>query len=640
MVLGPLEFSTLFGVPLLLGALVLAALGVTPRTDRVAYLGWAWMVGAFGTAAVVCAWLWAGMPGPAAWVPGIGALLLGLVAWFLGRRGSLEPPASPGPTPTPEAAAWEVWFFRAALAFCLVVTLERIANASLVAVLATDEGTFWAFKAKLLYHEGGFGPGYAAAVVERKLGNADYPLLNPLLQVWSFAHAERITHAVNRLPIHACSVALVLALAGGLRRVARPAVAGLLLVLLASMTPFADATRLAYSDALVALGTVVGLDALLRWRAERRPGWVGLGAIAVGFLLWSKHEGALIVLAFGIAYAVDRFLTPARGRRWPRPTRLQLWGLVPLGVVVLTWWINRRYGAANFFMERRSSGLPGGLDLEGNFGTAFLANLPVRLEPTVQFFLDHVFFTASHSQYVVVLFGLLLVLAPRAIGRSPLRLSALGLSLTLMGFVLVFIGLPKDLEWHLVTAGARVVFQPVPALLLWIGAVSSLLLISARSRVRLAITVLMLFLVWRGAVAAWQTGGELYRRGPETLRAAFSRSEEGRIRAALELFEDQRRAVPGRVVSMHAALVEEVPEDGLVYVILSRDDPDRPLTKAFLLTYPRRYEFHLPPRADAEASRFEEVAGDIWVLDLAGVPGSLSPYFEVVREGVDWSLWR
>jgi hypothetical protein len=195
--------------------------------------------------------------------------------------------------------------------------------------------------------------------------------------------------------------------------------------------------------------------------------------------------------------------------------------------------------------------------------------------------------------------------------------------------MLVFIGLPKDLEWHLVTAGARVIFQPVPALLLWIGAASSLLLISSRSRVRLAIMVLMVFLVWRGAVAVWQAGGELYRRGPETLRAAFTRSEEDRL-----------GAIPGRVVSMYQALMEEVPEDGLVYVILSRGDPDRPLTKALLLTYPRRFEFHAPPRADAEASRFEEVVGEVWVLDLAAVPGALSPYFEVVGEGVDWSLWR
>ena len=99
MVLGPLEFTTLFGVPLLLGALVLAALGVVPRTDRIAYVGWAWMVGAFGTAAVVFVWLWAGMPGPAAWVPSGGALLLGGVVWFVGRRRGvvlLEPAPTPG----------------------------------------------------------------------------------------------------------------------------------------------------------------------------------------------------------------------------------------------------------------------------------------------------------------------------------------------------------------------------------------------------------------------------------------------------------------------------------------------------------------------------------------------------------------
>jgi hypothetical protein len=94
------------------------------------------------------------------------------------------------------------------------------------------------------------------------------------------------------------------------------------------------------------------------------------------------------------------------------------------------------------------------------------------------------------------------------------------------------------------------------------------------------------------------------------------------------------------VISLHAALLEEVPEDGLVYVVLGRDDPDRRLTKVLLLTFPRRHEFHRPPGAGAELSRLEEVAGRIWVLDLVGVHEALAPHYEVVREGVDWSLWH
>ena len=156
----------------------------------------------------------------------------------------------------------------------------------------------------------------------------------------------------------------------------------------------------------------------------------------------------------------------------------------------------------------------------------------------------------------------------------------------------------------------------------------------------MVLVLLMLFLVWRGGVSAWQTGSELARRLPETVPAAFVRSEDARIVAALEHLEDRRQIAPGRVVSMYRALMEEVPEDGRVVALMSRGDPDRALAKSWLLTYPRSFEFQRPPRADAPERPFEKLQGDYWVLDLAGIPDVLSRHFTVIREGRDWSLWH
>ena len=55
-------------VPLLVGAGLLRALGIGYRTDRLAFVGWAWLTGSLASAALTLAWLLADKPMDGRWL--------------------------------------------------------------------------------------------------------------------------------------------------------------------------------------------------------------------------------------------------------------------------------------------------------------------------------------------------------------------------------------------------------------------------------------------------------------------------------------------------------------------------------------------------------------------------------------------
>jgi len=453
MVLGPAQFLILVLVPLALGAAALRWLGISLRTDRVAYFGWAWMIGSLGIAALELVRLLLGVPAPGTLVAA--ALLCAAVLFALGRRRPALAAAAPRAT-TRAANA----FFAALLALCLLFTLVRIAYASTTAVTIGDEAIFWSRKAKLLFESGSLGGSYASAVSLRTLAHADYPALNPLLQLWVFDLAGRITHVVNRVPIQLVCVALVLCASSALRRAAGAWIGALLLILIPTCFQFGVAIRLAQSDALVALGGLVALDGYLRWKQAGERAWLGLAGLGAAFLCWSKHEGLLVFAAF-IAAAL---LTRAFALGWRecvRPRRELLWLLPALGVLLVTWLHNRALGTAGSHAT-----VPGLFD-------RLLDQFTASLGPVLRFLAELAVEPASNAVPAVFL---LLALFCRAAWREPLRIPTLAVLFVYVGLAGIYVTTRDDLEWLLVNSAQRVFFQTVPLSVLWIGHVTRALL--------------------------------------------------------------------------------------------------------------------------------------------------------------------
>ena len=98
MSLSPGALLSVLLVPALLGAALLRLQGVGPRTDRLAFGGWAWIQGCLGLAVVLTLWLWLGLPLQASSITFV-VLALGVILLLLGRRVPLAEPRESSPFP-------------------------------------------------------------------------------------------------------------------------------------------------------------------------------------------------------------------------------------------------------------------------------------------------------------------------------------------------------------------------------------------------------------------------------------------------------------------------------------------------------------------------------------------------------------
>lgn len=448
MSLGVLELASVLGAPLALGVALLRLVGVTRRTDPLAWLGWAWLLGTLALGAVLSLWLWCGAPLAGAWLgPSVLALAGGV---FLVARRVPEQAAAPCAC----EPRWERVLFGAMLAFVLLATLARIQLAPLELVIDGDEASIWSARAKALFVAGDYGAEWRAFLASgRVFDHADYPPLNPLLQTWVFAHAGEILHAENRLPIQVMGLAYVLLAAAALRRRLRGALAALFLAVLASIGLTLFSVTTAFSDLMVAVGVFACLDLWQRHEEDGERRWLVLLGCLAPFLLWSKNEGWMLVLAGAGSIALALLLARAR-----RPVGLAPW-LLPLllsGLYLL--WFNRHFALANDLLREQD---------EQGFFTAIVRGAPGRLGPV----LAHLWWRVSQPPTHLLLpafLGALLLAPARAFapGRAAFTLTLL---LAALGYVAVYLGTHWDLERHLESSAHRVLFHLMPAAGLWLA---------------------------------------------------------------------------------------------------------------------------------------------------------------------------
>jgi hypothetical protein len=468
------RLASLLALPLMTGLLALRILGLRRRSDPVAFWGWAWMTGCLLVGLGLLAWMLLGLR--LSWLTphalgGVTALIT--VAALLPSSTRVASAASAS---KPGCAGWERTVFVVCLAIALALVSDRILLASSRIVAGGDEAGIWSAKAKALWAADGLGApfGQMAAAV----AHPDYPLLNPLLQVFSFALAGRPLDFENRLLIQLCVPALLLAAAGALRRCVRPSVAGLLLLLLGTARQAGVSTADACADGMVALGFLVALDAGERWRTSGERRWFALGTLALSFLVGSKNEGLMLALAVLVALIVTGVARDARaadGRTGDGAVRRLAswapWVALPLALAAGGALINARHGFENDLLAS-TQGVSMPARIVQHAPTALLPLLAwigsFLLQGGVE---THRLFAVGLA--LVLLFpGLLL--RRDASGRAPpYRAVPIALLIALTGFLAVYVSGTAELEgmdgW-LRTSFPRVSYQLFPALVVWLGA--------------------------------------------------------------------------------------------------------------------------------------------------------------------------
>ena len=452
---GLLTLLRLVLVPFLSGAGLVRAMGLSSSSDRIAYLAWSWVAGVLATALVLFAWLWFEIPSP--WA--IDFVLLGLGAGLF-AMGSTQQAQAPLP-PEPQVS-WDRRIFDGVLVFVLLVTCIRLILGTTEVIHRADEATFWSLHGKMIFESGGFTGSYAKAIHGGLLLHGDYPLLNPLLHVWTYLHYGEITQAVNRVPFLFFSLSVVLVLGAGLRRVRPGWVGALLLLILIGCFQTAVWTRRAQSDVIVALGALLLLDGYLRQcRGGDHSAWWKLSVLGTSLALWGKNEGMLVLVALLAALAL-RLATSWRRSNAGGTARAAY--ALPLAFVLLN-------NGFNLWFGHRSDVLTGEGAPNGQSVFTVLVDKGAERIPVVgHHFWERIIAEPTHSGLtILILIGVWIVI-PYRIWRSSLGVPGLALVLFVLGMFVIFLGSGRDLEKHLRSAAARVVFQCVPALLLWLGA--------------------------------------------------------------------------------------------------------------------------------------------------------------------------
>ena len=225
--------------------------------------------------------------------------------------------------------------------------------------------------------------------------------------------------------------------------------------------------------------------------------------------------------------------------------------------------------------------------------------------------------------------------------RDSLRFPAVALAFGLAGLVLVFIGLPLDLEWHLRTAASRVGFHLVPAILLWIGFAATDVIDERSGAPRVLGRALLLVFVVTGLLAGWNSARTLVTRTPSTLRGAFTLDETERVDRRLRGIGSARGLSGDFASDVYHAIVDHVPEQGVALVGVGYGEMPQYVHALRNLTFPRKIVPQQIPEGDlGEMDSPVKLRGKMWCLDLVGHPEKFEEDFELVASGPGWALWR
>ena len=308
----PLLIAVLLIVPYLLGVLSLRGFRIGLASDRLAYPGWAWMLGTGVTGLVTFAWFALGKP-----VDGrLLAPILGVMAiagLYVTRRRDVLCESSHEP-----GARWERRLLLLVLAVVAGWIVIRLMALNVQPVLFGDEANIFAQRAKAMYSTEALDLDYLVRQALWDVRHIDYPLFDPMLHGWVYAGVGRITLVDNRWPIQMFTFALLLILAGGLRRHLPARWVAALVVLFFGIGLFDLNIGPSRAEMLLLASFVATVDAWDRWRAGADPRWWRLTCCAAAATLWAKNEGQMLLLAFGIAVVLGRLFraVPAILPRW------------------------------------------------------------------------------------------------------------------------------------------------------------------------------------------------------------------------------------------------------------------------------------------------------------------------------------
>ena len=327
-----------------------------------------------------------------------------------------------------------------------------------------DAWAIWNQRARFILRA---GAGWRAAFApELAWSHPEYPLLLPLSVARLWSYAGETTLAPVWLA-QAFALAAPAALAGATAAAAGPVSGTVAALLLCSTSSFLKWSGAQYADVAVSAFVVAGLGAFLTAEessGRRRSFRLALAGILLGFAGWTKNEGlaaaaialsvrtALAARARGPRVALRELVAVAAGAALPAVLWLAFHGLVSPGIAPE---LSRHNPASQVVRNVLSS--ERWLEVLSGLG---------RFLPAVEL----PYHRTLHLSLLAVALSALLGARPRSAFRCVPMVAALFQSALV---VVVFVLTPMPLEWHLNSAGERLILQCWPAFLLGLFAATS-----------------------------------------------------------------------------------------------------------------------------------------------------------------------
>jgi hypothetical protein len=352
-------------------------------------------------------------------------LLLGLRT-FLKRRGQQAFPFS------------RSWVWSLPLAYIVALYGVLILTRPLV---HWDARSIWFFHAKIIYFQGALSE--QSGWSELLDAHADYP---KLLQTLAAQVAYVSGYWNEFLPKAALLVLLIPAAAGYFAFFKRP-ISWVFLISMAFFPTYLEIWN-GYADSYFALYAGLAILALGRWFESRRPHDLLLGLAALGIVSCLKNEGVLFLVCTAVAFFTVCILGWVK-RKERFSGSIDWLSLAYLVVVMLA-------GPSIWLVKKKIWGLHGDLALSGRY----LAEAWGRVTDgeSLGLVVKNLFLTHELAHALIPLaMGIIAARVFRI--RVPLTtwLAFSAATLYLFGIVLVYLGTPYELGWHLKTSSGRTV---------------------------------------------------------------------------------------------------------------------------------------------------------------------------------------
>ena len=374
------------------------------------------------------------------------ALLVAVGVALLTRARRAWPDLPASPQPTKPGTRGLVWLVLAATGLATALFLWKLA--------ALPEGSWdacaiWNQRARFLL----LGEGRAfERAFDPANAHADYPLLLPgcVAQGWALAgESAFVPAAVGALFLGLAVLGLALAV-GRLR--GRDAGLGAALALLGA--PFfvaLAAEELADVPLAAFVVLALGLVAFAFEEDERRRERLVLAGLAASLGAWTKNEGALFLVALGLALVLVRARPDEPRREALRRARDFALGSLP--VVGLLVWFKLGYAPRNDLVEGLDQGVARATDLS-------------RAGQVVRAAFGELWRVGDWGVALFAVPILAFVLRGEPARGPAVRMGACVLGLAALGFFVVYMVTPYDLAWHLDRSLDRLVAQLLPVGLL------------------------------------------------------------------------------------------------------------------------------------------------------------------------------